>query len=360
MARAVEEFETVLEAWDNRPDVLLDYAAALDASHAESQRIIEVLEKARALGPHLMKVHEMLGMAYFRTGRIGESLVELRAVLSIEPENVTAQFNLASLLRVLGRRDEAISEYYKVIEVAPHFERARSELLHLIGDMPAQEVAVLKLTDQRLNPAPPTAVPSPVADLKYDLVQPIQTGVVFLEGEEILTELQKMGHLESRVRELLASEQLDQQAATELIDSLGAWVPVGPASTGMQHELLGALHLRLGNVKEALRHFRTAVGAIPHAFFAHNNLAIAYWQVGQLGRALEEWDLTIALGPKDCGLMLQTAFLCAELKLMPQAIARFERFVRECPDHDAAPGIKELAAKLKALEPPSVDAQGAG
>ena len=118
----------------------------------------------------------------------------------------------------------------------------------------------------------------------------------------------------------------------------------------VEHDLLGIIHMRLGNLDKALVHFRTSVGLFPSGIWVHVNLGLAYVKDGQLGRAIEEWEMALALGFEDCTLRLHTALLLSELRLVPQTIAAYRRFLDHCPDHTAAPEIRSLLERLAQVD----------
>ena len=54
-------------------------------------------------------VHRLLGVAYFKQGRLDESIAELKAAVRLDPSDGAAQHNLGVAYGLQGRRDDAIA-----------------------------------------------------------------------------------------------------------------------------------------------------------------------------------------------------------------------------------------------------------
>jgi len=69
-----------------------------------------------------------LGMSLDKQGHTEEAIKELQAVLRSRPERADVQFNLATMLQVRGRMDEANHHYSEAIRIAPGHVAARGNL----------------------------------------------------------------------------------------------------------------------------------------------------------------------------------------------------------------------------------------
>ena len=252
LERAVAQYRLLMAEEGGRPAVLIDFAATLVRVNdpATNLEAVELYERAAAIAPHRAEPHEFLAHFYFDRGRITDSLAQLRATISIEPENLTAQYNLASVLRHLGRRQDAIAEYYRALEIAPGFERAREELRELLiaSSTPPAETAVLPLLRVRIDPTPGESGASEVESdeawprrvagapnlaLNYDLVQSAYVGVSASDWDTSMAEVQRLDRYVELVKRLKAADETegppdrdDEQALQAAIHELDDFVTV--------------------------------------------------------------------------------------------------------------------------------------
>jgi tetratricopeptide (TPR) repeat protein len=78
--------------------------------------------------PNSFLVHNNLGNAYYRQGRIDEALEEYRETLRLEPDYADAHNNLGIVYDKQGRTDEAIMEYRIALRLNPDYADAHNNL----------------------------------------------------------------------------------------------------------------------------------------------------------------------------------------------------------------------------------------
>jgi tetratricopeptide (TPR) repeat protein len=92
-----------------QPDVLSRLARAIERLELDDPRgAIPEAEKAKAMAPRSASVREVLGMAYYGTGRWREALTELKAYKRISGRSDQNHL-IADCLRGLGRPMEAVA-----------------------------------------------------------------------------------------------------------------------------------------------------------------------------------------------------------------------------------------------------------
>ena len=72
-----------------------------------------MLAAAEKFQPKIPLIHLDMGIAGAETGETDAAIQEFQEAISLEPDNVTAHFRLATLYRKLGKRDEAKAEFAK-------------------------------------------------------------------------------------------------------------------------------------------------------------------------------------------------------------------------------------------------------
>ena len=64
------------------------------------------------------------------------------------------------------------------------------------------------------------------------------------------------------------------------------------------HNHLGNTYKEMGNIKNALAEYKTAIELDPATADFYNNLGIVYTNIGQLEEAMDEFETAIRLDPK--------------------------------------------------------------
>ena len=71
------------------------------------------------MDPTLMPARINLGIVLTKIGRAEEAIQEYKKIIEIKPELVEVYFNLAVIFESEGRLNEAVEYYKKFIELAP-------------------------------------------------------------------------------------------------------------------------------------------------------------------------------------------------------------------------------------------------
>ncbi|MGA8222112.1 MAG: protein kinase [Candidatus Acidiferrales bacterium] len=117
---ALQEFQHALQLNPHDPEVF----AGLARTYEEAGRLEDAEEnykKAAALRPEYWVGYNNLGWFYSRHGRAADALAQFQHVLELTPDNSTAYSNLAAAESDLGRNAESEAAYKKSIELAPSY-----------------------------------------------------------------------------------------------------------------------------------------------------------------------------------------------------------------------------------------------
>jgi Flp pilus assembly protein TadD len=130
---AVEGLDTYL--------ALLGRAYAAPASEVVSarrstdrgDRVIAGSAYLGAVVPESADVHNLLGIALARRGRIDEAIPEFRHALRLNPDSAQTHWHLGAALASRGMRDEAIAHLRRSVQLDPANPLARHDLQALTG-----------------------------------------------------------------------------------------------------------------------------------------------------------------------------------------------------------------------------------
>ncbi|MEW5919262.1 MAG: hypothetical protein AB1762_22865, partial [Gemmatimonadota bacterium] len=106
--------------------------AALTASLGDTATAIDALDRVMYMHPYEAKAHTQLAELSERRKDFERAIRERRAVLAMDPADpLEAQYSLAATLFAAGRRADARSELLRLLDRAPHFEKAQDLLLRI-------------------------------------------------------------------------------------------------------------------------------------------------------------------------------------------------------------------------------------
>jgi len=206
-----------------------------------------------ARDPSCVPALRLLGTLAGELGERGRAiaLLERAAVLEPTPDLLTT---LGSLLRVAGRKDEALARHREALALAPSSFSVRSNLARALLDADRPDEALLYLRSA----------------IEVEPEQPV---------------------LHANLGSALLSLGRDAEAEMALREALSR---LETAEVCMN---LGIALRRQGRVVEALASLRRAVCLAPSSPEAHWNLALALLQAGHLEEGFREYEWRLRLSP---------------------------------------------------------------
>ncbi|KAA0677968.1 tetratricopeptide repeat protein [Roseomonas genomospecies 6] len=205
------------------------------------------------------------------------------------PGNPACLSNLASALRRLGRRDEALARCRNALALDPAFGDVLNNLANVLADRGDHAGAATVLRRLlRLKP-----------QLTEQRVQLAQT--LILDGRP-------------------------GKAVEELMTLLGM-TPLSVAA----YATLGLACRRLGRVEEAVRYYRCALGFAPGDAGVLNNLGVTLQDLGHLDEAATCFRQSIALQPDAAHAYLNLGLAARDAMLVDQAVDAARTAVRLAP-----------------------------
>lgn len=214
------------------------------------------LGEAAFLAPHRPELHNVLGLALRRAGRLGEAAASFRKAIELAPTFARAHHNLGLALRAQNDLAGAVEAFRRAVEIDGRLAEALAglgEALHAL-DRAQEAVEVLAKAAEALSDDP--AVHAELADA-----------------------LQTAGRLDEAVDAYRRALELDGR--------------LGRALYG-----LGCAQLALRRHADAAATFRKILAAGADHAPTHHNLAKALFELGQVGEAMRHFRRAAALDPR--------------------------------------------------------------
>jgi Flp pilus assembly protein TadD len=234
--------------------------------------------------------HNNLGLLLTDMGRTDEALAHYLKVLEINPNDIETHNNLGVFLEKMGRPDEALAHYRKALEINPNHAEAHNNLGVLLEKMgrPGEASAHYRKA-MEINPNS--------AEAHYNL------GIL----------LAKMG----RTDEALAHYR-------ETLE-------INPNHTGA-HNNLGVLLEKMGRTDEAMAHYRKAVEINPNYGSAHYNLGFLFADMGRTDEAIAHYRKAVEIDPSHAEAHNNLGVLLANMGRTDEAVAHYRKALEINPD----------------------------
>jgi len=270
------------------------YARALGlAANGEKQAAADLLGPFVRRHPEFVTGSMFLAGIYSKTGRKQEALDLYLAVVGRYPAQSTARQEAAWILVQKGQYQQALRTLGKLTEedsTRSLFEAYKREEAM---DYPGALAALQRVqTENPLN-----------SDVLLWIAHCLRASGEHRQALEVLGKAGKLGRGNTRIQEQTRQVQVEQQRehASRLFQS-GQWRAALRELTAlveMPRERttdvatilqIAYCHQQLGNLNEALRHYRMGLRMDPGASWARQNLAGVLYQVGRYQEAANEWE----------------------------------------------------------------------
>ncbi|MEB2343315.1 MAG: tetratricopeptide repeat protein [Deltaproteobacteria bacterium] len=320
---AEDAYRAAIEMGGTNVSVVEPYVALalLLGQQGRSDEAKAVLDEARKKLPDLPQIHKAVGELALSQGRYDEALAQYRAALALDPTDVGAKFRLGVALRRDRQFDAATKVFDEVAGVDRDYPGLALER-GLLFEASGRSDEALKSYEAALAKAPSDP----------DLMLRVGCGKVAAgrakEAEELLRKVLQQRPNSAETNHCLGRALLVEgtnlaealrslERATDLDPNRAEyWLYVGwaandagrvqRAETALKKALeldqgladaywqRGVLRFRQGSTKEAIADLLKALELRPSRYEAHATLADAYYDMGQEGKAMDEWQQAIA------------------------------------------------------------------
>jgi protein O-mannosyl-transferase len=280
-------------------------ATRLHGSDEEAALAAQYLAEAVRLNPLSAEVHNNLGGALQRQGKMNEALQAHRKAIELNPRLVDARYNAGVVLQALGDLEGARREYEQVRRERPDYAPAYHNLGTVLLALGQGDAALAAFAESaRLQPENAEA----------------WNTLGMVAGDA--------GHLE------------------EAQSAFASAVARRPDSA-IARDNLGFVLLRLGQTGAAIEHFRGAIALQPTYAPAHYHLGLAHGASGDAAAAIAAFRDALQHDPSAAEVHNDLGAALANAGRVREAIVHFEAAARLRPDHpDAQKNLERARAAL--------------
>ncbi len=246
------------------------------------------------IAPKLSYSHTTLGSVLRRLGRLQEAVAEDELAFRTNPDAAEAHYNYGTALMQSGKVPEAAEHFEQTLRIKPDFAEAHDNLGISLAQTGKLKEAIRHF-EQALRIDPDSA------EAHFNLGNALaQTGKI----EEAIQ------HYEQALR-----------IRPDFADA---------------HCNLGIALAQTGKTEEAIAHYERALRTTPDFTQAHYNLAIALAQTGKFEEAIPHYERVLRIKPDFAKAHYKLGIALAQTGKTEEAIAHYEQVLRIEPDNAAA------------------------
>ncbi len=109
----------------------------------ETERGIEMLERAEASGDDSSQLYSILGMAYLQSKEFEKAVSILEKALKLDPKNFNLNYRLGVALDNIKEFDRALASFEKAMEIRPHEPRVYQSMGFVYEQMDRHDDAIV-------------------------------------------------------------------------------------------------------------------------------------------------------------------------------------------------------------------------
>jgi tetratricopeptide (TPR) repeat protein len=327
--------------------------------------------------PGNVRAHYNLGDSLRLLGRSQEAITEFQTTIRLEPRYAQAHDSLANLLeKIPGRLPEAISEYETAIRLDPNFAEPHYNLALAIADLPGRLPEAISEYEAalRIKPDYPEAqvnlgnalsrIPGRLSDAISAYQAAIRIDPDLVQAHYNLAET--LSDLPGRMPEAISEYETVVRLEPDLAGAqcnLGiALAEIGRTAEGIAHleaavriqpdfvdahTALGTALVQAQQYPEAISQFQQALSIQPDSTSAYNNLGTAMLRMGRFPEAADQFNAALKIDPGFSTARLNLAVALSQMNRGPEAIQQLESVLQSNADDETAAKARNLLSQLR-------------
>jgi len=337
LTQAQRLFESYLKVQPKHLETL-NALALLTFQTEQYDKAVEYLSKAVKLSPRVAGLHNNLGNAYQKLGKIQEALDSYQRALEIDPRFAQALYNRGQLFQSLEQLSEAQACFEKAINIEPNYADAHNGkgiILQLLGQTQAAlESYQLAITHQPSHAKAHCNLADILSELKRSQEALAHYDQALIYEPDYLKALNNKGVL------LQGLNQFDQALAC-----FDKALQMNPRFWDA-HSNRGVTLQKMRRLEESAIAFHQALEMDAKQASVYNNLGNVLGELGRFDEALEQFTQAVELAPGVAQPLINKGIVLQEMGDLTQALASLNQALTLEPENPEAHWSKAVALLL--------------
>jgi tetratricopeptide (TPR) repeat protein len=274
------------------------YLAAVAMDDINSERVIECYEKSKRLNSEYPPLCIKLGNRYLLSGAVDKAAKCFNAVIDADIQVPHAYLGLAKIAMEKNDLAEAEQQINKAVKLAPQYREARALLADIYRRLGEKEKAQIEFNRMASLPE------------RLDLKDPVYYQMV-AEG------------VSSFWCQVRGNNYLNQGDLNNAEEEFKKALEAKPNEAS--HTSLGYVYQRQKRYEAAMDHYNQALELNSEHVSAMNNLAVAYYELGDINQAMSEIKKALEIDPESADAWLNLGTFSKQSGKWGDALKYFNR-----------------------------------
>src|SRR5262245_44206897 len=307
---------------------VLHLSGVIACQLGQSQRGIELLNKAIGINPNVAEVHNDRGMALRGLRRWDEALASFDKAIALRPDYAVAHNNRGLTLHNLERLDDALACFDRTIKLWKDYADAHNNRGRVLQDLERFNEAIDSFDKAiQLNPD--------LADAHNHRGNALSQ---IKQLDEALASYDKAIELRPNFAEAYSNRGLTLKNLNQLAEAIGSYdraIQLKPDFAQAYFNRANVLH-KTKRFDEAIASYDKAIQLKPTFAEAYNNRGTILSELGRPKEAIASYDMAIQLKGDLAGSYSNRGAAFYELKRLNDALADFDTVIRLRKDQESA------------------------
>ena len=239
--------------------------------------------------PDALVIWNLMGASAGQIGRHDQAILAFKKVINIQPDYAAVHNNLGTALKSQGKFVEAEASYKRALQISPNYAEAYNNLgLTLAQQGKFEEALEAYGAAKEMKPD--------YAEAFYNLGTVLQLTERFDDALEAYNQALLLKPNFPEAYNNLGVVKKAQSKFEEALDAYSAALSINPLYAEA-HNNVGATLMKLGEYKNAVEAFTEALSVNPSYFEAYYNLGTAYIEQGNLKEAIDAFQSALEINP---------------------------------------------------------------
>jgi len=239
--------------------------------------------------PDALVIWNLMGASAGQIGRHDQAILAFKKVINIQPDYAAVHNNLGTALKSQGKFVEAEASYKRALQISPNYAEAYNNLgLTLAQQGKFEEALEAYGAAKEMKPD--------YAEAFYNLGTVLQLTERFDDALEAYNQALLLKPNFPEAYNNLGVVKKAQSKFEEALDAYSAALSINPLYAEA-HNNVGATLMKLGEYKNAVEAFTEALSVNPSYFEAYYNLGTAYKEQGNLEEAIDAFQSALEINP---------------------------------------------------------------
>ena len=287
------------------PQAVIDQLMGL-YKQGQLELVVDQTQDLTVQFPKTITLWNMLGASAAQIGKLDQAVQAFEQIISLNPNQANAYFNMGNALKDQGKLEEAIVAYNKALAIKPDYEAALNNVVVALKNLGKTGEKRLKKALETYNKA--QALKTENSNSYFSRALALQN-----QGklEEAIVSYNKALAIKPDYAEAylnMGAAVADQGKLEEAIEAYNKALAIKP-DYAKAYVNMGVALKDQGKLEEAIEAYNKALAIKPDYAEAHYNMGAAVADQGKLEEAIEAYDKALTLKPDYAEAYCNSSFL---------------------------------------------------